>query len=170
MKRSEMIPKFLISQTFRLIYKIEPQIDKIKIFGKQFVKENKEKCYLSYKGKIFQLQEYFFLRDLKEEKDKFEILMIQFNNISEKNYIFDEYNLLIKSKNENKKPKTNTNEKKTKEEEIEENENLEEQYLFFQRHTLGESFYNYNNFKNKKEKIFRYEDFSSDKKAFGIFI
>ena len=81
------------------------------------MKENKNKCIFIYKDKIFPLQEYFSKTDIKEETDKLKILMIQFNDISDKNFIFHEYNLLIQTNKENIKELNNNIYKDEKEEE-----------------------------------------------------
>ena len=49
------LPNFLIYQTFRLVYKVEPFQDKIKIFGNYFVNTNRDKCVFTYKNNGTQL-------------------------------------------------------------------------------------------------------------------
>ena len=45
--------------TFELIYKSTTNNSKIKLFGSEFVKKNKDKCKIIYNGKEYDLMEYF---------------------------------------------------------------------------------------------------------------
>ena len=74
----------------KLIYKINNE-DKIKIFGETFVGNNRNKCIISYKAKIFPLQTYFFIMDISKEDKinrKFEILLLEMDDISDKSSMF----------------------------------------------------------------------------------
>ena len=42
-----------------LIYKIEKNKNRIRIFGEIFVNNNKSKCYIKYKDKKYELDTYF---------------------------------------------------------------------------------------------------------------
>ena len=83
-------------ESFKIIYKIEKDTD-IKIFGKKFVKNNKDNCLLKYENLIFPLKEYFPLKYIeKKEIDRLEIILIELEDIQNKNYMFHECNLLEK--------------------------------------------------------------------------
>ena len=49
----------------KLIYKLEGK-DEIKILGKQFIEKNKNKCYIIYKNKKYELKEYFKVEELNK--------------------------------------------------------------------------------------------------------
>ena len=92
-------------------YKINEGENIIKIFGKIFVQNNIDKCIMVYRNKILPLQEYIKIE--KCEKEKFEILLIDFAEISEEGFIFSKCNIL-KDKKEDKKENISTNEKPRK--------------------------------------------------------
>ena len=76
-------------------YIIDKKDNKIRIFGKNFVEKNKNKCIIIYKDKIFPLQEYFSKEDIeKEEKMKLEITLIELGDITDRSYMFHKCNLL----------------------------------------------------------------------------
>ena len=75
---------------FKLIYKIDNE-NKIKIFGDEFVVNNGNKCSIIYKDNIIPLSSYFLINDInKEDKinKKFEILLLEFEDISDRSYMF----------------------------------------------------------------------------------
>ena len=72
----------------KMIYKIEPGEDKIKIFGFYFVEKNKDKCIIIYKDKIFPLKVYFSINDIDKEDYKLEIILIELDKILDKSYMF----------------------------------------------------------------------------------
>ena len=72
---------------FKMIYKIKANNDKIRIFGKIFVNNNKEKCLILYNDKIFPLKEYFVNEDIKNS-NKLEIILIVFEFIYDFSYMF----------------------------------------------------------------------------------
>ena len=49
----------------KMKYNINPKEKKIKIFGKNFVDKNKDKCKIIYKKEIFPLKEHFLIEDIK---------------------------------------------------------------------------------------------------------
>ena len=69
--------------------------DKIRIFGKNFVQNNKDKCFIIYKKKIYPLKEYFLKEDIDIEDTNLEILLIDVKNIFNKSFMFKDCNLLI---------------------------------------------------------------------------
>ena len=46
-------------QMYKMIYKMFKYGEKIKIFGQNFVKNNKNKCLIIFEDKIFSLKEFF---------------------------------------------------------------------------------------------------------------
>ena len=91
---------FLFYDSFQLVYRIVYQIDefetKIKIFGEQFVKNNKYKCLIFYKGEIFPLKEFFSFKDFKIIiGDKLEIKLIELADIYNKSHMFHDCNSLF---------------------------------------------------------------------------
>ena len=82
-----------------IIYKIEKYSQRIKIFGYDFINNNKNKCKIKIKGKIIELKEYY---DIENDSDKDEIqqsiLEIKFygiNKIIDMSYMFYRCNLLF---------------------------------------------------------------------------
>ena len=84
-------------EIFKLIYKIDNE-NKIKIFGDEFVVNNGNKCSIIYKDNIIPLSSYFLINDInKEDKinKKFEILLLEFEDISDRSYMFYDCKSLI---------------------------------------------------------------------------
>jgi len=77
-----------------LIYKINKNEDKIKIFGKEFVNNNKNNCKILYEGLEYKLQEYFPINRL-QNKDTLKIKLIGINSITNMNNIFYECSSLL---------------------------------------------------------------------------
>ena len=57
----------------------------IKIFGKEFVKNNKDKCKIKYEGKEFELQEYF---KINSKQNIFKLILTGINNVTDMSYMF----------------------------------------------------------------------------------
>ena len=72
----------------KIYYKINKNEKKIKIFGKEFVENNKEKCKLFIEGKEYELMEYLDIKNIKEIKDKLEITLVGIRNITNASYMF----------------------------------------------------------------------------------
>ena len=72
----------------KIYYKIDKKDKKIKLFGKQFVENNKENCKILIEGKEYELMEYFNLKNCKEIKDKLEITLIGIKNITDMSFMF----------------------------------------------------------------------------------
>ena len=49
-------------------YNIKENENKIKIFGKDFIKNNKNICKIIYEDKEYELQEYFEFKNIKKNK------------------------------------------------------------------------------------------------------
>ena len=69
-----------------IIYKIEDNDDEVKIFGSEFVKNNKNNCQIIYEDKEFELNEYFNIP--KNIKDELKIKLIGINDIINLSYMF----------------------------------------------------------------------------------
>ena len=72
----------------KMVYKINPKFKTIRIFGSYFVDKNKDKGIIIFNNKIFPIQEFFSLKDIKNEENKIEIFLIELDNISDKSYMF----------------------------------------------------------------------------------
>ena len=80
--------EFLDYITFELEYKSSNN-DKTKLFGLDFVYENKDKCKIIYNAKEYKLVEY--LEDIDKNYNRNNIIKIQLkinNNITSLNYMF----------------------------------------------------------------------------------
>ena len=69
-----------------IIYKINNNVDKIKIFGYYFVENNKKNCKIIYEGKEYELTEEFNVR--KCNKNTLDIKLKGIKNIHNMSYIF----------------------------------------------------------------------------------
>ena len=85
----------------RIIYKIE-NYHRIKIFGFDFVNNNKYNCKIKVKGVIKDLQEYYDIEEDSEihdgeikNKTTLEIMLIGINKIIDMSYMFYRCNLLL---------------------------------------------------------------------------
>ena len=77
-----------INNEINIIYNVSKTDDKIKIFGKEFVKNNKNKCKIIFENKEYDLQEEFKLKNY--EKEKIEIKLKIFKNVNNISYMFYE--------------------------------------------------------------------------------
>ena len=60
----------------------------VKIFGSEFVKNNKNNCKIIYENKEYELREYINIKDNK--KEKIEIKLKGINNITNMGHMFAE--------------------------------------------------------------------------------
>ena len=110
----------------KLIYKINLNKNKIRIFNNKFVNNNKNKCNLIYKNRIFPLKEYFSIEDIEKEKtNKLIIYLIELENITDLSYMFQDCTALEEYTNLKKNNNTTevTIDNKTKKEIIYEDKN-----------------------------------------------
>ena len=77
-----------------MIYKINNNENKIRIFGKTFVENNKNKCRIIYNNIIFSLQEYLCFFEKFKKDDNLEVVLIEFESIYNRECMFYECNLL----------------------------------------------------------------------------
>ena len=68
----------------KMIYKIEDNKNNLRVLGKEFVKKNKNKGKLIINNKKFSLNEMISVKDIIKNK----ILMILYENISNKSFMF----------------------------------------------------------------------------------
>ena len=68
-----------------IIYNIKEN-DKIKIFGKDFVKNNINNCQMVIEGKEYKLSESFNIKDYN--KDKLTVILKGINNITDMSHMF----------------------------------------------------------------------------------
>ena len=71
-----------------LIYSIDYNKDSIRIFGKDFVENNKNNCYLIKDGKQKELCEWLNIKKVSIENDKLEIKLIEYKNVTDIHSIF----------------------------------------------------------------------------------
>ena len=82
---SQMISKD-VNGKLNIIYKINENDKKIRIFGDKFVKNNKNKCKISFEGNEYELQECFDITNNKS--NKLEISLIGIKDITDLSYMF----------------------------------------------------------------------------------
>ena len=70
---------------------IENNEERVRIFGENFVKNNRDKCKIEYKDKIYELKEYFEDIDKNyNHKDEIGFFLIGINNIKDISYLFSD--------------------------------------------------------------------------------
>ena len=88
-KNSNNRDKYLCYEILKLVYKIKPFDNKIKIFGENFVNNNKNKCFIKYSEEIFPLKEFFHINHFASIIDNYlEIFLLVFEEITDKSYLF----------------------------------------------------------------------------------
>ena len=76
-----------------IVYKVEKRKENIKLFGIQFVENNKKKCHIIINGKKRELSEYFISNI--NEYEKLEVKLIETEPITNMSYMFSECKSLI---------------------------------------------------------------------------
>ena len=71
-----------------IIYNIPSHEDSIKLFGKRFIKNNRDNCYLLVDGQQKKLCEYLTLNQKQKNKDTIKIKLIETNTITNMNGMF----------------------------------------------------------------------------------
>ena len=78
---------------FKLYYSRKNYEGKIRIFGRKFVENNKNKCKIIYKNKVLELKEYFEEIDKKNcnrcNIDLIKIKLIAINKIADMSEMFN---------------------------------------------------------------------------------
>ena len=72
-----------------IIYNINIK-DKIKLFGEDFVKNNKDKCYILIDIQKIELCDYYYLNNNQKNNNKLEIKLIETKSITNMSYMFYE--------------------------------------------------------------------------------
>ena len=94
-KKENKNKKIKIKEEIKIIYRVtEEKLREIKIFGKNFVINNKNNCKIRYNKKEFQLAEKF-KSEIYLKTGKFEIFLIGINKIVDAGYMFSGCSLLI---------------------------------------------------------------------------
>ena len=78
-----------------IIYKIDNNQDEIRLFGKYFVENNKNKCILLIDGQQIELCETLKLNNNQKNKNTLKVKLIENNNIISMNYMFSYCKSLI---------------------------------------------------------------------------
>jgi len=77
-------------------YKINPKSNYVKIFGTDFVLNNKDKCSIQFGDKISQLSDYFYIDKKYMDNNEFlEIKLIGISDITDLSYMFSNCTSLI---------------------------------------------------------------------------
>ena len=76
-------------------YIIDEKDEKIKLFGSEFVENNKEKCILIINENIYKLSEYINRKEIKIKDKKFRIELIEIFNVNNMSYMFNDCSSLL---------------------------------------------------------------------------
>ena len=83
------------SSVLLLLKPIENNEERVRIFGENFVKNNRDKCKIKFKDEIYYLKEYFEdIDDKYNHKDEIRFFLIGINNINDISYLFSDCNKL----------------------------------------------------------------------------
>ena len=78
----------------KIIYSIDKKNSKIKIFGEDFVKNNKLNCYLIIDGELKELCGYLELNNYQKQKHEIEIILVEIKTINDISHMFYSCSLL----------------------------------------------------------------------------
>ena len=78
-----------------IIYNIDKNKDKIRLFGEDFVKDNKDNCYILIDGQKNELCGLYKLNDIQKNKNTLEIKLIETKTITDMSSMFQECNSLF---------------------------------------------------------------------------
>ena len=79
----------------KLIYKIDKTKLNLKIFGSEFVKNNKDKCKIRHTSGTMELREYFDIDDNLKTKDFLEIILTGITSVTDMGNMFQECRTLL---------------------------------------------------------------------------
>ena len=85
----------IFGYSFNIIYKINQNEHEIKLFGSNFVKNNKDNCYLSIQGKKIDICSWWKLDQNQDEKNIFKIILIIIKPITNMSHMFSGCHSLI---------------------------------------------------------------------------
>jgi surface protein len=83
-----------IKNEINMKYSIDDNQSSIKMFGENFVKNNKKNALLLINNKISEIDEYYDLKENNNEKELF-VKLIEINNITDLSYMFEKCRSLI---------------------------------------------------------------------------
>ena len=87
-----------IENNDEIIYKINKKENKTKIFGRNFVEKNSDKCIIKYKNKTYKLTEYLEVENEEQNNNlDYRIIKIKLkgiNNVTDMSYMFSDYSSL----------------------------------------------------------------------------
>ena len=72
---------------YKMIYKIEKNTEKLTILGKDFIKNNKNKCKLIINNKKYSLDEFFIIKENKYDNIKIGLILIK--DLCNRSFIFE---------------------------------------------------------------------------------
>ena len=80
----------------QISYKIDKKNNEIQIFGENFVENNKAKCFIIYKDRIFPIQKSFLTENIEvDDDDKFTITLIELEEIEDRSFMFYNCEMLL---------------------------------------------------------------------------
>ena len=144
------------AKDFEKELELVPDEKRIKIFGDDFVENNKDKCIIIYKNRPFSLREYFLTKDIDKNDEKLEIFLLELKNIKNCSYMFDGCKLLEEFQLFQSHKKNDENISQVKNELISEDENKYKDFYF-----------NINEFKMSNN--YSSLSFSKDQKVYLLF-
>ena len=100
-KRYKFIEKLAtsINEKLKMVYKIETNEENLRIFGNEFVQNNKDKCIILLNNKLIPLQSHLLIKDIDEkeiENKKLELFLVELEDNLDKSFMFSNCNLLEK--------------------------------------------------------------------------
>ena len=78
-----------------IIYNINKNNNYITIFGEDFVKNNKNNCYLIINGKQRELCDYLYMNEIKIENNQLKIQLIEIKHITNMSWMFSNCSSLV---------------------------------------------------------------------------
>ena len=78
---------------YKLIYNVNTEVTRTRIFGTDFVQKNKNKCEIIFNNKIYDLREYFD-ESLNDNKSQIEFIL-KTVDLDDMSYMFDKCTSLL---------------------------------------------------------------------------
>ena len=100
-KRYKLLEKLAtsINEKLKMVYKIETNEENLRIFGNEFVQNNKDKCIILYSNKLIPLQSHLLIKDIDKldiDNRKLELFLVELEDNLDKSFMFSNCNLLEK--------------------------------------------------------------------------
>ena len=92
---NELIIEEIVNNQSLLEYKIKNNETEIRIFGYNFVKNNKKKCFIICEDKEFELMKLFKLKNKANNNNILKIKIIGINNVTNMSWMFSDCSSLI---------------------------------------------------------------------------